>query len=444
MTTVVRRTPPKLPRPFPAPLVNSPVIEELREQLATVVPEKSGVIVEEFWRRHQRRPVVDQHTGGGTGSGATLTVTFLWRDAQADEVLLFINRMIDEWALGNSLMRRVEGTDVWWLAYRMDPDWRASYAFLPRRHDEPTLWAAGDPVRLRQALGHGRHDPGNPVTCRNRAGVTQSVVELPGAPVQRWLAARAADSPTADLSATRTGSVAELTGPEGRRLWVYRPDRPEGVGEGSGLAAGTPVILAFDGDVWNGRVGESTQDLPTTLRNLTADGLLPPSLAIMIDSGSRDQRWRDLDPSTGIGGYLAEVLLPWVRERFAVLAARDQVLVTGQSLGGLVALSAGISHPEAIGNVVAQSASLWQDDLRAALGDRTLTGSRFCVQFGRQEWSLRRPNLVLARELRARGADVTVQVHNGGHDYAWWRGAIGDGLAKVWGTAQLPHKIRQG
>ncbi len=413
MTTVVRRTPPKLPRPYPAPLISSPAIEELGAQLSAVVPEKSGVVVEEFWRRHQRRPVVT------AGAGTALTVTFLWRDAYADEVLLFINRMIDEWALGDSLMRRVEGTDVWWLAYRMDPDWRASYAFLPRRRDEPTLWAAGDPVRLRQALGRGRHDPGNPVTCRNRAGVTQSVVELPGAPAQQWLAPRASTSDDEQV----TSSVEVMSGPQDRRLWVHRP-----VGE---VAADTPVILAFDGDVWNGLPGESTQDLPNTLRNLTADGLLPPTLAIMIDSGSRDQRWRDLDPSTGIGGYLADVLLPWVRERFGVRAARQEVIVMGQSLGGLVALSAGISHPDVIGAVVAQSASLWQDDLRGALGDQTLVGSRFCVQFGRQEWSLRRPNLALARLLRARGAEVSVQVHNGGHDYAWWRGAVADGLLTV-------------
>lgn len=414
MTTVVRRTPPKLPRPYPAPLVSSPAIEELYEQLSDVVPEKSGAVVEGFWRRHQRRPLITE------GSGAALTVTFLWRDADADEVLLFINRMIDEWAMSDSLMRRVEGTDVWWLAYRMDPDWRASYAFLPRRRDEPTLWAAGDPVRLRQTLGQGRHDPGNPVTCRNRAGITQSVVELPGAPAQRLLAPRPSAEPASE-------SVEVLTGPEDRRLWVYRP--AESVG--GALPAETPVILAFDGDVWNGRPGESTQDLPTTLQNLTADGLRPPTLAIMIDSGSRDQRWRDLDPSTGIGSYLAEVLLPWVRERFGVRAAREDVTVIGQSLGGLVALSAGITHPEAIGKVVAQSASLWQDDLRGALGDRTLAGSRFCMQFGRQEWSLRRPNLVLARQLRACGAKVLVQVHNGGHDYAWWRGAVADGLVCV-------------
>ncbi|MFT4165868.1 MAG: DUF3327 domain-containing protein [Microlunatus sp.] len=414
MTTVVRRTPPKLPRPYPAPLVSSTVIEELREQLAVVVPEKHGAVVEQFWLRHQRRPVITK------SSGAALTVTFLWRDADAEEVLLFINRMIDEWALGDSSMRRVEGTDVWWLAYRMDPDWRASYAFLPRRRDEPTLWAAGDPVRLRQALGQGRPDPGNPVSCRNRAGVRQSVVELPGARSQGWLAPREPAAPASD-------SVAVLTGPEDRRLWVYLPT--EFVG--AGLPADTPVILAFDGDVWNGRPGESTQDLPTTLQNLTADGLRPPTLAIMIDSGSRDQRWRDLDPSTGIGGYLADVLLPWVRERFGVRAARRDVIVIGQSLGGLVALSAGITYPEAIGKVVAQSASLWQDDLRGALGDRTLAGSQFCMQFGRQEWSLRRPNLVLARQLRASGAKVSVQVHNGGHDYAWWRGAVADGLMSI-------------
>ncbi|MDR0593103.1 MAG: DUF3327 domain-containing protein, partial [Bifidobacteriaceae bacterium] len=46
-------------------------------------------------------------------------MTFLWRDAEAEEVLLFVNRLTDERNLADSLMRRVAGTDVWHLSYLM-------------------------------------------------------------------------------------------------------------------------------------------------------------------------------------------------------------------------------------------------------------------------------------------------------------------------------------
>lgn len=411
MTVTVRRTPPKLPRPYPAPLVPSPVIADLERRLGQVLPEKWGAVVADFWRTHAQRPVLTP-----TDCSRPIT-TFLWRDHEAVEVLLFVNRMTDEQALADSLMWRVPGTDVWWLAFSMDPDWRASYAFLPRRAAEPAPWVSGDQLRIRQALDRGLSDPANPVSCRNRAGILQSVVELPAAPAQRWLPGP---------HDHRRASTEEVVGPGGRRLWVDQP--PE-------LTAEAPVILALDGDVWNGRPGQSTQDLPGTLANLTIAGLLPPALTIMIDSGGRDQRWRDLDPASRIGDHLADDLLPWARRRYGVRADPDRVVVVGQSLGGLVALSAGITHPHAVGRVVAQSASLWQDDLRAALGSRRLPGSRFDIQVGRQEWVLRRPNLVLARSLRAAGADVSVAVHNGGHDYAWWRGGVADGLLRTLGSA---------
>lgn len=414
----MRRTPPKLPRPYPAPLVSSPVIEDLVQRLAAVVPEKAGAVVAEFWRSRPIRPVLS------ATDGHQRIVTFLWRDASAAEVLLFVNRLSDERALADSLMRHVPGTDVWWLAYRMDPDWRASYAFLPRRPGEDAPWRSGDQVRIRQVLDRGRPDPANPVSCRNRAGVVQSVVELPSAPAQPWTIARG-DQPTS--------RVQRLTGPDGCRLWVHRP---------AALGDDSPVILVLDGDVWNGLPDQSTQDLPTVLENLATEDRLPASLAIMIDSGGRDDRWRDLDPATGIDGYLADQLLPWARDRYGLRADRERVVIAGQSLGGLVALSAGISRPDVIGRVVAQSASLWQDDLRSALGERGLVGSRFCIQVGRQEWVLRRPNLSLARALRSSGAEVSVTVHNGGHDYAWWRGGLPDGLVRVMSAATLSSTIR--
>ncbi|CCH78846.1 putative esterase [Nostocoides japonicum T1-X7] len=169
-------------------------------------------VVAAFWGEEARRtPLIEPVEGRDDER----IVTFLWRDGTAYQILLFVNRLTDERDLESSLMRRVAGTDVWHLSYRMGSDWRASYAVLPHRPGEPVPWTdEHDQVAVRAALDHGLPDPRNPVCNRNRSGVLQSVAELPDAPPQPWLAPRAG---------VPRGTVERCSGPDGRTLWVYRP-----------------------------------------------------------------------------------------------------------------------------------------------------------------------------------------------------------------------------
>ncbi|WP_244930937.1 alpha/beta fold hydrolase [Nocardioides sp. W7] len=392
------RRPPKVPRPEPVPRVRGATVERLR-------PDD----VDAFWSG-KTLPLVEPDGPG------TVVVTFCWRDPDAEQVLLFANRLTDETRLGDTLLERLPGTDLWHASYRMDSDWRASYSFLVQRTGEQAPWlAAGDQVALRAALDRGRPDPRNGATCRNRAGVLQSVVSLPDAPPQPWLL------PRPDLA---RGAVTEHSGPDGRPTWLYEPP---GVDPGQPL----PLVVALDGEVWVG-----TQSLPTTLDNLLADGALGPVRAVLPSSGGRDARWAELGTDDG-AGYVVDRLLPWVEQRRAV----DRVAVAGQSLGGLTALRVGLLHPERIEAVVSHSASLWQDDLGALVdgfaerADRMGRAGELRVHLahGRQEWVLAGPHQVLAERLRSAGVAVDAAEHNGGHDYAWWRGGIADGLRSVWG-----------
>ncbi len=45
------------------------------------------------------------------------------------------------------------------------------------------------------------------------------------------------------------------------------------------------------------------------------------------------------------------------------------------------------------------------------------------------------PHHDLARRLGEAGIPVVATDHNGGHDYAWWRGAVADALARTWPRA---------
>jgi len=360
--------------------------------------------VDRFWRGLSVLPLVES-----AGDGQSV-VTFCWRDPSAADVLLFANRLTDETSLSDTMLERLPGCDLWHASFLMDDDWRASYSFLVRRHGEAAPWEVDGQVALRAALDRGHPDPLNPATCRNRAGVVQSVVSLPDAPPQPWL------TPRPDVPA---GRVTEVTGPDGRPVWLYDP---AGLDPGAAL----PLLVALDGEVW-----VSTQSLPTVLDNLIADAAVPPVRAVLPASGGRDARWAELGSGAGGVGFVVDELVPWaatVRE-----VARDRVVVAGQSLGGLTALRCGLLRPEAVSGVVSESASLWQDPLIDAIGSVSGCRPRIHLAWGAQEWVLAPPHEALARRLEAEGWTVREAVHNGGHDYAWWRGDLADGLRWVLG-----------
>jgi len=353
-------------------------------------------------------------------------VTFCWHDPDAEQVLLFANRLTDETRLHETLLERQPGTDLWTLSVVMESDWRASYCFLVGQAGKPAPWiAAGDQVRIRAALDRGRPDPHNPAGCRNRAGVLQSVVSLPDAPPQPHLVRRP-EAPAGTLRPLAmpgpgggvpvAGGGVPVAGDRSPRVavWVSKP-APE-------PTASAPLLLVLDGEVWAG-----PQDLPATLDNLVADGLLPPCRALFVASGGREHRWSELggDGTT----YLVDEVLGSARRRGWLPDDPAQVAVVGQSLGGLTALRLGLRRPDLCGTVLSQSASLWLDDLGdevAALGE---IRPRVHLAYGRHEWVLTEPHADLAARLRAAGVTVTAHEVCGGHDYAWWRGTVADALA---------------
>ncbi|MFF2087190.1 enterochelin esterase domain-containing protein [Nocardia sp. NPDC058176] len=399
MTSSSRRTPPKFARPEPAPVVSSPVIAALahRIEVEGVGPATAG-----FWAGAVS-PIVEPVDA----VPGERVVTFLWRDDDAESVLLFVNRITDESDLDASMMRRVPGTDIWHLSYRMGSDWRASYAFLVQRAGQRAPWLdADDHLALRRALDSGAADPLNPLDSRNQAGTRLSVVELPDAPAQRWLAPRAG---------VPRGTLTRREGPGGRAVRIYRP--------ADSARATYPVVVFFDGEAWTG-----PQDVPTTLDNLIDDGLIEPCYAILIDSGGTDRRWELLGADGGVDRWLATELLPWARREYPIGPHRADVTVVGQSLGGAGALLALARYPAVIGQAISQSASVWQDEVPAAILGADLRGTRAYVEVGAQEWVLVPLHRPLVERLRAAGAEVAHVEFNGGHDYACWRGGIADGL----------------
>lgn len=426
MTASTRPTPPKLPRPQRAPLATSPTLAAMHQRLLER-PQLASQLQAQLWQQVTSTPLLEADP---TQEDKYL-VTFLWRGA-AHNVLLFVNRLTDEKNLADSYMRRLPGTDTWYLTYRMDGDWRASYCFLPAPTAAQAPWLQGSQVRLRQALDGGLPDPGNPVTCTNRRGFVQSVVSLPLAPawpLGEWpvfsddaagagrfdgggLGAGRGDADAGRLDVGRLDAIVDLEA-LGRQIWVYTPaliDR----------AQSWPVLLVLDGEVWLKR-----HQLHLALTQLMQAGLIAPAYIVFIDSGGTEQRWQELGDSD-FGRYLSGPLLNWLKTHYAISPKPADRVVIGQSLGALTVLRTLVGYPQLIGAGISQSASLWQDVLFNELNAldamaRPLAGSRAWIEVGSQEWILAPLQPKAVCQLRQAGMQVKDMVYNGGHDYACWR-----------------------
>lgn len=438
MTASTRPTPPKLPRPQRATLATSPTLSAMHQRLLER-PQLASQLQAQLWQQVTSTPLLEADP---TQEGKYL-VTFMWRGA-AHNVLLFVNRLTDEKNLADSYMRRLPGTDTWYLTYRMDGDWRASYCFLPAPAAAQAPWLQGSQVRLRQALDGGLPDPHNPVTCTNRRGFVQSVVSLPLAPawpLGQWpvfsddaagagrfdgggLGAGRGDAGAGSLDAGRLDVVADLD-TLGRQIWVYTPaliDR----------AQSWPVLLVLDGEVWLKR-----HHLHLALAQLMDAGLIAPAYIVFIDSGGTEQRWQELgDSESDFGGYLTGPLLNWLKTHYAISPKPAERVVIGQSLGALTVLRTLVAYPQLIGAGISQSASLWQDVLFSELNalDATqtpLAGTRAWIEVGSQEWILAPLQPKAVHQLRKAGMQVKDMVYNGGHDYACWRINLASALMQL-------------
>ncbi|MYW03126.1 enterochelin esterase [Streptomyces sp. SID3343] len=404
-------------------MTDSPTLTELTRAAA----EKPDAVAE-FWARMaaEGTPLIEPDP---TDPDARL-VTFLWRDdpaAPANDVLAILHTITDRdrhaGDLTPHLMRRIPGTDIWALGRRLPADLRASYQFFvgtgPRadtvRTDRPG-WlrvldtAVPDPLSRTPELAS--RDGRNP----------SSVLELPAAPAQPWVRRRP-DAP-------RGGRVDTTV--DGRRVSVLTPVEPPGE---------TPyrVAVVLDGDMWG-----SVLDLDATLDNLHADGLIPPTVTLLVDTMGRDRRMTDLSCSEEFVDWIADVLLPWAGERHGVSADPAHTVIAGQSAGGLTAAFAGYARPDRFGNALSQSGSFWWPDpdegndgpewltRRFAAGERR--SIRLYVEVGLLEWMLVAENRRLRDVLLERGYDVTYTEFDGGHDYACWRGGLAVGLVELLST----------
>jgi len=193
-------------------------IEALRKDVAT-----GHVSTVAFWEdvSKQGTPLIEPSHEGDSHQ----LVTFVWRGTPNTHNVLVVSDPFTWVRPQDYLMKRVRNTDVWYLVLRLPRRARFAYRLSPNDPlDAPSLGHLN--------LGRGvQQDPLNP----HRSG-SQSVVELPGAPLQPWIGF----NPAAPHGEILGHTIASAVLGNVRDIWVYSPTdyRPDVL---------YPLVVLFDG-----------------------------------------------------------------------------------------------------------------------------------------------------------------------------------------------------
>lgn len=427
----------------PESLPASPRIEALRAELER----GNGEAVVEFWRMvaNDGAPLVDRVDG----DDAHVLVTFLWRGSAATRNVRVLGDDILPADAAENAMARLAGSDVWYKTYRLHAELRFEY--LLAQNDAELLGATADtwqertatwqpdPLNARQYVlpDDGEHPEWEEYFGSSSTWVRRlnSLVELPAAPPQPWVARRTGVA-VGDVEKHRFKSA--ILG-NARALYVY-------TSPGYQAAAGAHDLLVL----LDGWLYAQIIPTPTILDNLLADGAIRPLVAVIIDHPSFPDRERELsldnvDPP--IVEFLAEELLPWVRAHYGVTRDPARTVVGGASDSGNIAAVAALLHPELFGNVLSQSGSFGQrpegdpepEWVARRIAEGPTTPLRFHIDVGALETtpgkqsglSVLQANRHVRTVVRAKGYPLHYVEFAGGHQPLCWQGTLGDGLASL-------------
>jgi enterochelin esterase-like enzyme len=253
------------------------------------------------------------------------SVTFVWRGI-AEHVHL------RHWIYGlpsSQPLRRMEGTDLWFLSIDLPPGSRVEYKFEVYRGGRMELVT----------------DPLNPHVATDPMG-TNSVVHATGYEVPDF----SVFDPQARPGRIETVVFASAAFGGPRPIQVYLPARFRPTRR-------YPLLIVHDGSDFL-----RFASLKTVLDNLIHRLDIPPLIAALTDSPRRLVEYAD-DPAHA--RFLAGELLPAMEARYPLARTRDARCLMGASFGAVASLAAAWRHPGVFGNLCLLSGSFAFTDIGA-------------------------------------------------------------------------------
>jgi enterochelin esterase-like enzyme len=312
---------------------------------------------------------------------------------------------------------------------------------LPHHELAPGVWVAHRDLPVSAYVeyaylleGHREPDPLNRWPAPDGIGGRISRLWMPQAPQEalRFGAAPASDVARGRLTRHRF-ETGRLVAGRTRRVVLYVPaDIPP---------AACQLLVVLDGQDYLRR-----QRLHRVVDALVAARRISPLVIAFVDHGG-DARFPEYACSDATVAFLADRVVPFARSVLGLgdgqVRARDgrgRVGIVGPSLGGLMALYAGLRRPDVFGRVLSQSGTFELPSREMVTGDlvRHLPSRPVTVRLsaGTFEW-LAGPVARMAELLRARGYDITHRPFVGGHNHRVWAEDALLGLEAMFPPASL-------
>lgn len=322
--------------------------------------------------------------------------TFLWR---GKEPPLLIADFTD-WE-GSPIELTRAGEDTWIHRQQLPDDAYIEYAYKDVESNE----RQADPFNQRSipnGMGeenHFFHMPGAEPSTLTRRGRG-----VPKGEIQRYLV------PTGDLAAGKE-----------RRIYLYRPAEQ----------GPYPLLVVLDGNDYLG-----PGKLPQILDNLIAQGRVGPVALVLVAHGGQKRAVEYLCSEATVG-FLYEKVLPLARHELDLVDAGNNPGahgILGASLGGLMAMYAGMRLPHIFGRVLSQSGVFIFDEQESVVMElvRYLPPQPIIVwmDVGKFE-NLLPENQLMYDLLVKRGYQVQYREYPGGHNYTSWRNDLPIGLESL-------------
>ena len=304
-----------------APL--KPVVESQRiRALRASVERGERDSVNSFWEEVKKAgaPLIEPIAG----DRENMAVTFVWKGTPYTHNVLVLWLPYAGVAPDEFLMTRLGETDVWYKTIKVDRKMRLAYTLAPNAARLHPLSLGFDADAITMTAAAARPDPLNPKRYRIDPESVDapeyrgnSVLEMPDAPPQPWIAQRPG-VPAGRVEKHRFKSAALNNE---REIAVYLPPRY------SPRAEPYPLLVLFDEDAYLSLV-----PTPTILDNLISEGRIPPVMALLIGNapGARD---RELPCNPEFSRALVTELLPWAHGLYNFTSDPRNTVVAGSSAG---------------------------------------------------------------------------------------------------------------
>jgi enterochelin esterase-like enzyme len=312
---------------------------------------------------------------------------------------------LNGWRPADDIMKRIGGTDFFYLEKTVDPAARFEYKLMV-----DSLWIL---------------DPYNRQTATGGFG-PNSEIWMPAYRPPRDIESREGISHGTIDTLWYSSKILGRTHP----VLVYLPPGF------SRTSLSMPTVFVADGGEYL-----SLARMNVVLDNMIADGRIRPIIGIFVDprtdplDSRTSTRMTDYGLSDAFLAFLTDELRPYLTARYPIAVEPDQCAIMGASLGGLIATYAAYRRPDVFGLCAAQSPAYQylHDSIFTIVGAGERKPFRMHLTTGTirdaREGARRMKSI-----LDAKGYVIRYQEFPESHNWVNWRARLSDILTYFWGT----------